>query len=156
MIYLLDIIVDSYSQFMAIINFVCFGSVCICIAYIFVVVALGQLSYWYKRLAIGAVVTLVVLFSLHFILADFGITLLVPPVNTIYFTEFMRIIQYIASVSIVLVATYVFVAAALSRADKRYSQGVVSGMIYLAILVIIHLYILENFGIKIIFPPNLW
>ena len=157
MLNLLNIIGESYSLAMAVINFACFGSVCVCIGYLFVAAALGMFDKKYKGIAFSALLWVIIMFVLHFILLEtFGIPVLLPPVDTLFFTEFMHVIQYIASFSLVIVTAFIFVMVALSRADKSYNHSVVSALIYLGLLIIIHFYVEDNFGIKIIFPPNLW
>jgi hypothetical protein len=154
---LLDLAGGTYSQIMAVVNFICFGSLCGCAAYVFVAVVLGHFSNQYKRYAMSALVAFGVLLIIHFTLLEHtGITLLVPPVDTPYFTAFIHVIQYLASISVVVLAAATFLMAVLSRLDKAYHHGFVNGVIYLIILAVIHWYVFDNFGIQIIFPPTLW
>ncbi len=142
---------------MAIANFVCFGAVCVCAVIIFVMVTLGQFNRYHRTIAFSTLLVLISLIVIHIVLVEnFGITLLVPPINTLYFTEFIHVIQYLASITVVILAAIVFLMAALSRVDNWYQHGFVSGVAYLILLGIIHWYVLDNFGIPIIFPPTLW
>jgi small basic protein len=85
-----------------------------------------------------------------------GIPLLVPPIGTLYFTEFMHVIQYFATFAVIILAAVIFGTALLSRLDKSYSKTFMSALLFLIVIVVIHWYIFDNFGIPLIFPPNLW
>ncbi|MFX1293374.1 MAG: hypothetical protein ACFFD2_00750 [Promethearchaeota archaeon] len=148
---------DSYNQILAIANFLCFGAVCLCVVAIFIIITVGQFIGKYKSIALISLFILICLFTIHFILLDLtGIPLLVPPVKTIYFTEFMHILQYIASFAVLILGVIIFTMAALSRLDKGYQHYLISGVISLIILLLIHYYLFESFGIQLIFPPTLW
>ena len=155
---ILDFAGESYSQVMAIVNFVCFGAFIFCATYIFVMAALGQFQAKpYKYFFFSSFLVLIVLLIIHFgLLETYGIPLLVPPVGTPYFTEFIHVMQYVASVAVVILGALVFVTAALTRIDPGFQKGVVSTLSVLVILLVIDYYIQDNFGIKLIFPPNLW
>ena len=157
-IILADIAQDSYDYVMAIINYVCFGSVCACAVILCIMLIIGQWDYWYKRLATGALIALITLFVIHFWLeAEVGIPLIVPPVDTVYFTEFMHVIQYIASISVLILGGYVFACGALKLVDNhQFGRAFMGGIFALGIIIILHGYLLDNFGILLIFPPNLW
>ena len=119
MFYLLDVAQDSYNQILAIVNYVCFGSVCFCVVILFIAIVISRLDWWYRHLVTGALITLIVLFVVHFwLLGEVGIPLIVPPVDTIYFTEFIHVIQYIVTITVVVAAAYVFAAAALKLIDE--------------------------------------
>lgn len=160
MLYLLDVAGDGYSYALAIMNFIAFGSLCALIAYIFCAAAFGLLTNqakYARGLFYGSIFMVFILFTLHYLLLEnFGIPVLVPPVGTPYFTEFMHVIQYIASISVIAIGAIIFITAALSKVDGFYGKFTVSGIIYLGILLLIHMYVEQETGIKIIFPPNLW
>ncbi|MHA1130355.1 MAG: hypothetical protein ACTSQI_15145 [Candidatus Helarchaeota archaeon] len=157
MLVLLDWAGETYSQFMAIVNYICFGAVCVCLVIVFVMITLGQFSHYHKTLAISTLTVAILLIMIHWILVNnFGITLLVPPIGTPYFNEFMHVVQYISSIMVVILAAFTFLMAVLSRVDHWYQHGFVSGFAYLILLGLIHWYILDNFGIPLIFPPTLW
>jgi hypothetical protein len=151
MLQLLDVVGDSYSMVLVIVNFSCFGAV------ISLSVIAYCLSVIYRKAPIPWLLSLIILFVIHFIMLDnLGIPLIVPPVNTPYFTEFMHIMQYIASIAILLLCAIIFITAVLSKLDKFYGRTFMSAFLCLIILVVIHYYIEENFGVLLIFPPNLW
>ena len=157
MIFLLDFVQDVYSQVMAIVNYVCFGAVCLCFLYIYVAYTIGQFNGYYKHGAVGSFVIVVVLFGIHFyMLETFQIPLIVPPLETPYFTDFFRPIQGIASISLIVLLCAIFTLAPLSRVDSYYGRSLVSAIICLIVMIVIHFWLEENFDILLIFPPNLW
>jgi len=157
MLELCDVIVESYNQILAIVNYICFAAVIICCVYIYCVLVIGQVERFYKHLAISALIILIVLVIIHFVMLDsFGIPLIVPPVNTLYFTEFMHVMQYIASVAIIILCAIIFLTAVLSKIDHFYGRTFMSAFLCLIVLLVIHFYIEDMFGIRLIFPPNLW
>ncbi len=158
MLQLFDLAQDSYNQILAIVNYICFGSVCFCVVVLFVAILIARLDWWYKHIATAALIALITLFVVHFwLLGEVGIPLIVPPVDTIYFTEFMHIIQYIVTITVVVVGAYIFGAAALKLVDEyQFGKAFMSGLFYLILMLFIHGYFEQNFGIKLIFPPNLW
>ncbi|MHA1266176.1 MAG: hypothetical protein ACTSRS_13165 [Candidatus Helarchaeota archaeon] len=154
----MDWVTDSYSQIAAICNFIAFGALCVCIAYLFITAALGQI--WqkpYKGYSAGALLFIIVLLLTHFLLKDsYGIYILLPPVNTLYFTEFMHVIQYLASVGVIVLGTFFCLFGVLRFFDKSYGKACMSCLTWLIILFIIHYYIHDEFGVLIILPPTLW
>ena len=157
MLYIFDLAGDVYSSAMAVVNYICFAALCCCIAIVFVSGAIGQFDKYYKHLAVGGILGIVVLVVIHIIILDnLGIPLLVPPIGTIYFTEFMHIIQYLASFAVIILGAVIFVAAFLSKLDHSYGKLFTSALMFLVVLIIIHMYVRDEFGVLIIFPPNLW
>lgn len=152
-----DIANDAFAQFMVIVNYVCFGLLVGACLYIYWAAMIGQVTKPYKQAAVGAFIGVCVLIGLHSVLVTkFGITLLVPPIGTPYFMDFIRVIQFLASVAVVLLATFIFVAAALKNLAKEYGKHLMSALIFLGILILLHNYVLEETGVPLIFPPNLW
>lgn len=142
---------------MAVINYICFGSLVGCCVYIYWAAMIGQVSKSYKQLAVGALIYVCILIGVHSVLVtEFGITLLMPPIETPYFIEFIRVIQFLASVAVVLLAAFIFAAAALKNIAKEYGKHAVSALIFLVILIFLHNWVLEQTGVPLIFPPNLW
>jgi hypothetical protein len=157
MIYLLDLAGDMYSSLMAIVNYVCFAALCGCCVVVYIAGVIGQLQHFYKHMAVVAIMIIVVLFVVHyFMLENLGIPLLVPPIGTPYFTDFMHIIQYLATFAVVILGAVIFVTALLSRLDHLYGHAFMSALLFLIVIVIIHYYINDNFGVPLIFPPNMW
>ena len=156
MLYLLDLAGDIYSSVMAVVNYICFTAFCACCVIIYVAGAIGQFHSYYKSMAIGSFLTVVVLLVAHFSLQNFGITILVPPIGTPYFTEFMHVIQYLVTIAVVILVIVIFATALLSRLDRYYTSALRSAVIFLIVLICLHYYIYDNFGISLIFPPNLW
>ncbi len=155
--YVFDLAGDIYSSTMAVVNYICFAALCCCCVIAYLSSAIGQFRGSYKGLAVGSVLTIIVLFVTHYILLDnFGIPLLVPPIGTIYFTEFMHIIQYLATFSVIILGALIFATALLSKLDGSYGHAFTSAVMFLIVLIIIHYYINDSFGVPIIFPPNLW
>lgn len=157
MICILDIFYESYNQLMAIFNYICFAALVVLIAYLFITTAMGQI--WakpYKGYSITAIVSIITLLGLHFSLEAFGISLLVPPNQTYYFVEFMHFIQYIASISVVIIGTILFLAVVIGKFDGAYNKVAMSALVALILLGIIHWYVEDTFGVLIIFPPTLW
>jgi hypothetical protein len=157
MLYLLDLAGDVYSNVMAVINYICFTALCLCVVIIYIAGVIGQFQGNYKSMAGGSIIVLIILIVVHFVmLSNFGIPLLVPPINTPYFTDFMHVIQYLATFAVVILLAVILVMALLSRLDHSYGHAFTSALIFLIVILIIHFYIYNEFGIKIIFPPNLW
>jgi hypothetical protein len=153
----MDIGGDIYSPILATVNFICFGALLVCCLLVYFGVTVDQFKNQYKHVTPGALLTLIFLLVLHYILVDsLHIPLLVPPLNTPYFTAFLRVIQYLASIAFVLLLAVLFLLAVVGRFDKRYSEKFTSSFIYWVILVIIHAYLQSEFGILLIFPPTLW
>ena len=156
-LYLLDIAGDVYSATMAVVNYICFAALCGCCVIVYVSGVIGQFDRYYKHLAVGGIIAIVLLFVIHYILLDnFGIPLLVPPIGTIYFTEFMHIIQYIATFAVVILGATIFITALLSKLDHFYGHAFTSALLFLIVIIILHYYINDNFGVPLIFPPTLW
>lgn len=157
MFYILDVVQDTYSAVLATVNFICFAMVMLCAVYIFVIVVMGQFSGWYKHLAVGAIATFATLLIVHFYMIDtFGIPLILPPMNTPYFVEFMHIIQFIATIAVLILGAYIFAVATLKNIDRYYGRQMVSAVLCLIILIAIHMYLYDAFGIQLIFPPDMW
>jgi len=157
MLYLLDIAGEMYSSVMAVVNYVCFGAICACCVVVYFAVVIGQFQNHYKGVAVGTTIGIVILLVInYFFIKYLGISLLVPPIGTPYFTDFMHVIQYLASIAVVLLAIVIFATALLSKLDRYYSHTLMSAVLFLFVIVGLHFYIYNNFGILIIFPPNLW
>ncbi len=157
MLYLLDLVQESYSQVMAIINFICFGAFFACCVFFYVAVVIGIFDYYTKHVATTSLIVIITLLITHFVMLDnLGIPLIVPPIGTIYFTEFIHVMQYIASIAVVVLLACIFLLALLSRFDRRYQHQFVSAFLMLVVIGMLHVYILDNFGIPLIYPPNLW
>ena len=157
MLELMDIVGESYSVFMAIVNYVIFGVLCILIAFIFVIWAIGQYDGGYKHLANAAILVVIGLFVIHYIsYTYFGIPLLVPPIQTEYFTTFIHVIQYVVTIAFVFLCVAIFIFALLSRLDRSYGHAFMSATIAWAILIGIAFYISDEFGVQLIFPPTMW
>ncbi len=157
MMYVWDAIGDSYSVIMAIVNYVCFGAFILCCVLFYAVVVIGLFDRYYKHVAVSTMIIIIILIIIHWIALDnFGIPILVPPLGTPYFIDFMHIMQYIASVSIVLLLAAIFIFAILGRFDYFYQRQFSGAFIYFVILIVLHFYLEDTFGIKLIFPPNLW
>jgi hypothetical protein len=153
----LDIVGESYSSIMAIVNFILFATLCICIAFIFVIWAIGQYDGGYKHLAHAAFLVVIGLFIIHYISCTyFGIPLLVPPIETEYFTLFIHVIQYVVTIAFVFLCVAIFIFALISRVDRSYSHAFMSACVAFAILIGIHFYIADQFGVSLIFPPTMW
>jgi small basic protein len=157
MLYLLNLVGDTYSSVMAVVNYVCFAALCGCCVIIYIAGVVGQFHHYYKTMAVGSFLLVVVLCVIHyFLLQNLGIPLLVPPVGSPYFTEFMHVIQYLVTLAVVILGGVIFGTALLSRFDRFYSHAFMSALMFLIVLVGIHYYIFDSFGIPLIFPPNLW
>ena len=157
MLEVVDIVGETYKQVQAIVSYGCFTMVIICCVYLYCVVVIGQVQRFYKHLAVGLGIVLILLFGIHFyMLETFGIPLIVPPIGTLYFTEFMHVMQFIASIAILLLCGIIFGTAVLSKLDHFYGRTFMSAFLCLIVLVVIHFYIADNFGVLLIFPPNLW
>ncbi|MHA1649414.1 MAG: hypothetical protein ACTSYB_04390 [Candidatus Helarchaeota archaeon] len=157
MFYLLDMVQETYSQVMAIINYICFGAFVLCCVFFYITAVVGQFDRYYRHMAVGSLIGIVVLLILHFAFLDWlKIPLIVPPLDTPYFLEFMHVLQYIASLMVVILVAVIFIFAVLRQLDYYYKHAFVSAFIYLIIILTIHWYLEENFGILLIFPPNLW
>jgi len=147
---------DFYEPILAVVNFICFGALLVCCAILFLSVALDQLT-GIKKMTMPALITIIVLFIIHgVLLAEVHIPLLVPPIGTLYFTEFLRIIQYLASITILLLGAYIFLCAAIRQIDAGYGKRFMTGIAFLILLLVVHQYVLDEFGIPIIFPPTMW
>jgi hypothetical protein len=157
MLYIYDLAGDIYSSAMAVVNYICFATLCFCCVIVYLASAIGQFHGSYKGLAVSGLLSIIVLVVIHIILLDnFGIPLLIPPIGTIYFTDFMHIIQYLASFAVIILGALIFATAFLSKLEGSYGHVFVSALMFLIVLIIIHTYINDEFGIPIIFPPNLW
>jgi len=157
MLYLLDIADETYSSVMAVVNYVCFAALCGCCVVVYFAGVIGQLQNYYKGIAVGAIIGVIVLLVINYFFIQYlGISLLVPPIGTPYFTDFMHVIQYLASIAVVLLAIVIFATALLSKLDRYYSHTLMSALLFLFVIVGLHFYIYNIFGILLIFPPNLW
>jgi len=149
--------IDLYSPFMAFINYICFCSLVLCCLYVYWAATVGQISKGYKQAAIVALLWVCILIGVHVYFTEaFGIPLILPPVNTAFFITFMHVIQYFASIAVILLCAFLFIMAVLKNLDGKYGQHMVSALLFLIILICLHTYVLDEFGVPIIFPPNLW
>lgn len=131
MIEVMDFAGDFYSPFMAVINYVLFCSLMICCLYVYWAAIVGQVAKGYKQVAVVAFIWVCILIGVHLYLVDaFGITLLVPPVGTPFFTEFMHIIQFFASIAVVLLFAFVCITALLKNFAKEYGKYMVSALLF--------------------------
>jgi hypothetical protein len=157
MLELLDVVGETYSLICAIGNYIAFGSLVLCCLYVFWASTVGQISKGYKQAAIVALIWVCVLIGIHVYFSEaLGIPIIVPPVESGFFLVFMRVIQYFASIAVILLCAILFIAAVLKNFDGKYGQYLVSALLFLIILIGLHMYILDEFGVAIIFPPNLW
>ena len=154
---ILDLAEEAYSSIMIVVNFICFGALCLCITFIFVVWTIGQYDGAYKHVAHGAFLLVIGLLVIHYITSTyFGIPLVVPPMGTPYFAEFMHIIQYVVTIAFVFLLIALFILGIVSRLDHFYSHPFMSACIAFVILVGLHFYVADQFGVMLIFPPTLW
>jgi len=148
---------DFYSPIMAVINYVCFVSLVVCCLYVYWAATIGQISKGYKQAAVVALLWICILIGLQvYLTSTFGITLIVPPINTPFFTEFMHVIQFLATIAVVLLGAIIFILALLKNLSSEYGKQMVSAIIFLIILISIHSVLVSEFGVPLIFPPNLW
>lgn len=157
MLFLLDVFSDTYNGILAVVNFVCFAAVILCCVFIYIAGVVGQFERYYKHLAVSAIIGLITLFLIHFYMVEnLGIPLILPPVGTPYFTEFMHIMQYLASVAVIILGAFLSVMMVLKYIDRYYSRSFMNALLFLIVIVVIHIYLEDTFGVKLIFPPNLW
>ena len=153
----MDFGTEFYDPFMAVVNCVCFVSLVVCCLYLYWAATVEKVAKGYKQVAVGALVWICSLIGFHvYLIGAFGISLIVPPLNTPFFTEFMHVIQFLATIALVVLCAIIFIFAAVKNLIREYGHLVVTAIIFLVILVCIHFVLVSEFGVPLIFPPTRW
>jgi uncharacterized membrane protein YhfC len=117
----------------------------------------GQISKPQKQAAVGALIWVCILIGIHCYLVNaFNIPLLVPPLGTPFFVQFMQVIQYLVTIAVLLLVGFIFIVIGLKMLDKRFETYLMSALMFLGVLIFLHFYILGAFGVPLIFPPAMW
>ncbi len=152
-----DFIADFYNQTWAVVSYIFFGSVVVSCLYIYWAAMVGQIAKGYKQAAIVALMWVCILIGVHVYLTQaFHMPILVPPIGSPFFTEFMHVIQFLASMAVVFLFGFLCIVMVLKNVAGEYGKHVMSALIFLAILFFLHQFIVGQFGIPLIFPPTLW
>jgi len=155
--FVFDALSGFYDSLMEIVSTICFCSLIICCVYIYWAAVVGQISKPQKQAAVGALIWVCILIGIHCYLVNaFNIPLLVPPLGTPFFVQFMQVIQYLVTIAVLLLVGFIFIVIGLKMLDKRFETYLMSALMFLGVLIFLHFYILGAFGVPLIFPPAMW
>ena len=68
MMHLLNLVEETYSQILAIANYLCFGVIVFCAVFLITMATLGQFDKGYKHPCFAALLVIIVLFIIHFLI----------------------------------------------------------------------------------------
>ena len=124
----------------------------VCFSWIAVI---GQFSKVYRRVAVLLLLGIGVILGLHFLMKGLlQIPRLVPPTGTLYFSEFISIIQYITSFAVILLFGIIAGRALLRILDNQYGKLLVSSFLFLFILLGLNYWMSREFTIPLIYLPD--
>ena len=157
MLIIMDLGTEVYNPILAVVNYICFASLILCCLFIYLTATIGQIAKGYKQAAMVAFIWVCILIGVHsYMVTYFGIPLLVPPLGTPYFIDFMHVIQYITTITVLLLACFFFIVVLLKQFSSEFGKHAFSALIFLFLLIGLHTYVLAEFGVPLVFPPNLW
>ena len=157
MLFVMDLGTTVYDSVMAVVNYICFASLILCCLYIYLTATIGQIAKVYKQAAIVAFIWVCILIGVHsYMVTYLGIPLLVPPLGTPYFVDFMHVIQYIMTLAVILLFAFCAIVILLKQLSSEFGKHAFSGLIFLFFLIGLHIYIQAEFGVPLIFPPTMW
>ncbi len=132
-------------------SFLIFVICFVCFSWITVI---GQFSKVYRRVAMLLLLGISVMLGLHFLMKRFLLVpLLVPPTGTLYFNEFICIIQYISSFAVILLFGIIAGRTLLWILDNHYRKLLVSSFLFLFILLGLNYWMSKEFAIPLIYIP---
>lgn len=143
-VYIWDIQIDLYNPVMAVVNYICFCIFFCCCVMIYVIAELSPKKN--KQIALLCIIILGILLGLHFFLyKGFNISLLVPPLDTFYFTKFFQVIQYITYILVIFLVIMTLFLVFLKFLNKKYERILMKTLIYLIIFLTIYYIIIPKF-----------
>lgn len=133
------------------VSFLIFVICFVCFSWITVI---GQFSKAYRRVAMFLLLGISVMLGLHFLMKRFlQVPLLVPPTGTLYFNEFICIIQYLTSFAVILLFGIIAGRTLLWLLDNHYGKLLVSSFLFLFILLGLNYWMSREFAIPLIYIP---
>jgi hypothetical protein len=133
-------------------SFLIFVICSVCFSWITVI---GQFSKLYRRFTVFLLLGIGIMLGLHFLIKEFlQVPLLVPPTGTLYFNEFICIVQYITSFAAVLLFGIIAGRALLLVLDKHYGKLLISSVLFLFILLGLNYCMFREFAIPLIYLPD--
>lgn len=133
-------------------SFLIFVICSVCFSWIAVI---GQFSQAYRKVAVSLLLGIGIMLGIHFLMKEFlQLPLLVPPMDTPYFNEFICIIQYIMSFAVILLFGIIAGRALLRILDNHYGKLLVSSFLFLFILLGLNYWTSREFAIPLIYIPD--
>jgi len=134
------------------ISFLIFVICFVCFSWIAVI---GQFSKAYRRVAVFLLLGIGIMLGLHLLTKEFlQVPFLVPPFGTLYFNEFVSIIQYVTHFAVILLFGIIAGRVLLRVLDKQYGKLQVSSFLFLFILLVLNFWTSREFAIPLIYIPN--
>lgn len=157
LLFVMDLGTVVYDSVLAVVNYICFASLILCCLYIYLAATIGQIAKVYKQAAVVAFIWVCILIGMHSYSVNYlGIPILVPPIGTPYFEEFLHVVQFIMTLAVLLLFGFFAIMALLKQLSSEFGKHAFSALIFLIFLVGLHVYISAEFGVPLIFPPGMW